>query len=203
MLIQAVARSAWRSSWDQNEESVGRCEKSMRGFSSRRCLSRTFDTPSSSPLFFCNLISPSFHSIHGLSKYPHQSVNCHVAPEHIQLLRLRLRLDFLWQYRQRRLHHNQLRYQQPSTILLLRFVYALLTFFDRETTTAPATMAPAPRTPTLTTTPTPMARTTTATPTYVKLVQHGWTFTNLLPGLDLLQRWPGRRKVQLRQIDCV
>ena len=48
-------------------------------------------------------------------------------------------------------------------------------------------MAPAPRTPTLTTTPTPMARTTTATPTYVKLIQHGWTLAKSHPGLDLLQ----------------
>ena len=62
-------------------------------------------------------------------------------------------------------------------------------------------MAPAPRTPTLTTTPTPMARTTTAIPTYVKIVQHRWTLANTLPGLDLLQRWPGRRKVQFWQID--
>jgi hypothetical protein len=45
----------------------------------------------------------------------------------------------------------------------------LLTIFRRETTTAPATMAPVPRTPTLTTTPIRTARTTTATPTYVQV----------------------------------
>jgi hypothetical protein len=46
-------------------------------------------------------------------------------------------------------------------------------FLSRETTTALATTAPTPQTPTLTTIPTQTARTTTATPTYVKLYEAG------------------------------
>lgn len=65
----------------------------------------------------------------------------------------------------------------------------MLKIIYRETTTALATTALAPQTPTLTTTPTPTARTTTATLMYVENMPDKQTFVDIILGLDLLQRW--------------
>ena len=112
----------------------------------------------------------------------------HVFPEHFQLFKLRL--DFGGQQRQWRLYYHQLRYQRPGRLSCFRHPpTCVLKIVYRETTTALATTALAPQTPTLTTTPTPTARTTTATLTYVEIMPDKQTFVDIILGLDLLQRW--------------